>query len=118
MKKSLVISAMAAFMVLSSGLVMAEDMAVSKDKLETTKQEAVRGGQLMTREEREEFRNNMRSAQSAEERQKIQKEHHERMRARAKERHLNMSKEPPFDGMRGNMRDGTGAGMGQSGGRR
>lgn len=118
MKKSLVITAIATFLVLSNGSVIAEEKAMSKDKLQTTTQETVRGSQLMTQEEREEFRNKMRSATSAEERQKIQKEHHERMRARAKERHLKMSEEPPFDGMRGNMRDGTGAGMGQGGGRR
>lgn len=98
MKRSLILSVIAVTLTLSSDFVMAEDKAMSKDKLETTPQEAVRGSQLITREEREEFRNKMRSANSAEERQQIQQEQHERMRSRAEERGLSMPNDPPADG--------------------
>lgn len=110
MKKSLILSAVAAALALSSGLVMAEDNEMSRDRLET--QQQVQGRQLMTQQEREEFRNKMRSANSAEERQQIQKEHHERMKLRAKERGLSMPNDPPADGM------GMGKGLGSGGSRR
>lgn len=106
---------MAAFLVLSSGIAMAEDKKeVSTEGLESQQQDRVTGRQLMTRQEHEEFRNKMRSASSAEERQRIQKEHHERMKARAKERGLSIPEDPRADG----MGRGMGKGMGGGGGRR
>lgn len=44
------------------------------------------GWQLMTTQEREEYRARMRAARTLEEREQIRTEHHERMKARAKER--------------------------------
>ena len=95
MKKTLILSVVAATLALSSGLVMSEDSEMSADRPET--QQQVHGRQLMTQQEREEFRNKMRSASSAEERQQIQQEQHERMKSRAKERGLSMPDNPPAD---------------------
>ncbi len=104
MKKSLILSAVAVTLALSSGLLMAENNEMAGDRLET--QQQVYGRQLMTQQERVEFRDKMRSASSAEERQQIQQEHHEQMKLRAKERGLSMPENPPADGM------GMGKGMG------
>lgn len=98
MKSSLILSAVAAILALSSGFVMAEDKVMSKEGIEAGNQETVRGSQLITRKEREAFRNKMRSASSAEERQQIQQEQHERMRLRAKERGVSLSGLPPAEG--------------------
>lgn len=75
-------------------------------------QERIYGSQLMTQEERDQFREKMRAAKTAEERELIRKEHHEQMKARAKERGVTLPDEPP-------ARDGSmhrGGGMGPSGG--
>ncbi|MDG4867827.1 hypothetical protein P8631_07410 [Guyparkeria sp. 1SP6A2] len=65
------------------------------------------GSQLMTEQERLEYRERMRSAQSAEESQRIRSEHHERMEQRARERGVALPEEPPRGGQ------GMGGGMNQ-----
>jgi hypothetical protein len=62
----------------------------------------------MTEQERNEFRAKMRAAKTAEEREQIRKEHHERMKARAEERGLKLPDEPPMKG--GGMGPGPGPG--------
>ena len=64
----------------------------------------------MTRQERIEFRAKMRSAKTAEERERIRAEHHEQMMVRAKERGVTLPDEPPARG--GGMGPGGGMGMG------
>jgi hypothetical protein len=54
----------------------------------------------------------MRTSKTAEEREQIRNEHHERMKARAKERGMTLPDEPPA---RGGMM-GPGGGMGSGGG--
>ncbi|MBK5914031.1 hypothetical protein [Rhodocyclus purpureus] len=76
------------------------------------------GSQLMTAQERSEYRSRMRSAKSAEEREKVRLEHHEAMKARAAERGVTLPDAPPPQGMGqgkgpgGGMGPGRGMGMG------
>ncbi len=74
------------------------------------KSEPIYGYRMMNDQERNDYRERMRNAASAEDRQKIRDEHHELMQGRAKERGVTL---PPREGMgpRGEGR-GPGAGMG------
>jgi len=67
------------------------------------------GSQLMTPEERSEFRAEMRAAKTTEERERLRRDHHEQMKERAKMRGLTLPDEPPPRG--GGM--GPGGGMGR-----
>ena len=111
MKKSLLLSALATALLFSMGVASAADPA--QDKAKVQKQEQVYGSQLMTKQERAEFRSKMRAATTAEERDKIRNEHHEQMQARAKERGVSLpdALPPRGSGM------GTGGGMGPGNGR-
>lgn len=107
----------------------AADQTTTKDKTrsqdQTRTQDQIRdrdiyGNQLMTAEERNEFRNKMHAAKTAEERERIRAEHHERMKVRAKERGVTLPDAPPTDrGPGAGMRDGgqgSGAGAGAGAG--
>lgn len=72
------------------------------------------GSQLMTEQERLEYGERMRSAQSPEEQQRIRAEHHERMAERARDRGVDLREEPPRGGGQGM---GAGGGMNQDGNR-
>ena len=74
--------------------------------------EPIYGSQLMTEQERNEFRERMQNANSNEEREQIRKEHHEKMKERAKAKGVTLPDKPPSD--RGFM--GSGGGMGFGGG--
>ncbi|MBD3735219.1 MAG: hypothetical protein IE938_02075 [Pseudomonas balearica] len=79
--------------------------------------EQVYGSQIMTQQERMEYRNRMRQAQTQEERERIRNEHHQQMRERARERGVTLPEEPPAGrgmGQGGGM--GQGMGMGQGAG--
>jgi hypothetical protein len=65
-----------------------------------------RGRNLMTPEEREQFRKEMRSKTTDEERAQLRKENHEKMRERARERGIELPAEP-------RQRGGGGRGQGQ-----
>ena len=95
-KQSLIMSALTIALMLSSGWVLAAEQVPAQKKAETQKQ--VYGSQLMTQQERAEHRTKMRSAKSAEEREQIRKEHHERMKERANAQGLKMPDEPPARG--------------------
>lgn len=96
-------------LVLSAGSAFAaEEKPVQQ---EVRQQERIYGSQLMTQEERMEYRKKMRAAKTAEEREQIRKEHHEQMKARAKERGMALPDEPPAMG--GGM--GPHGGMGPGG---
>lgn len=74
------------------------------------------GSHLMTREERDQHRNTMGNARTAQERERIQAEHHQHMQARAKERGVTLPDMPAH--MRGQgAGNGQGAGQGQGGGK-
>lgn len=111
-KRSLVLFALAGILSLSAGFVLAADQERTQDSVQKQEQEQIYGSQLMTQQERDEFRTKMRSAKTAKEREQVRQEHHERMRVRAKERGVNLPDEPPAHG--GHM--GSGGGMGPGGG--
>ncbi|MBI3221670.1 MAG: hypothetical protein HYZ46_00980 [Nitrosomonadales bacterium] len=111
MKRPLMMSALVISLSLPVGLACAADPNPTREK--TQNQGQVYGSQLMTRQERIEYRAKMRAAKTTEEREQIRKEHHERMKVRAKERGVTLSDEPPARA--GGM--GAGGGMGPGGGR-
>lgn len=106
MKHPITIIGIAAVMLLSTGLAMADDKPVY-------------GWQLMTPQERTQYREKMRTLKTREERQAFRREHHKQMQERAKERGVKLPDEPrphgngmgPGNGM------GQGNGMGPGGGR-
>ena len=102
MKRTLMVSALAAVLILSSGFAFAADQ-----------DEQIYGSQLMTQQERTEYRVKMRAAKTAQEREQIRNEHHEQLKERAKERGVTLPDEPPVRG--GGMGPG-GGGMGHGGG--
>ena len=122
-KKTLMMSALTGALVFASGFALADDQDRTRlqDKDQTKSkdrdQDRIYGSQLMTKQERNEFRNRMRSAKTAEEREQIRAEHHERMMVRAKERGVTLPDEPPArgSGMMG-PGGGMGGGMGPGGG--
>jgi hypothetical protein len=73
------------------------------------------GSQLMTQQERMEYRNQMRAMKTQEERNAFRLEHHTRMQERARERGLTLPDSPPAGG--GGMGPGPGGGMGGGRGR-
>jgi hypothetical protein len=97
----------------------------TRDQLRTkdeTKDGPVYGSQLMTNQERIEYRNRMRTAKTAEEREQVRLEHHKQMQERAKERGVTLPDEPlpraSGRGMGPGAGMGGGAGPGMGGGRR
>lgn len=107
--KKLLIIAFACALVFTSGLTL----AAGQEQVQQQQQEQAYGRELMTEQEREQHRLKMRSAKTAEERQKIRTEQHERMKERAKERGMMLPDTPPVRG--GGM--GAGGRMGMGGGR-
>lgn len=110
MKRPLIVSILTVAVFLSGGFAFADDREQSREKEQ--KQERIYGSQLMTDQERTEYRKKMRAAESSEAREQIRKEHHERMKARAKERGENIPDEPPARGSRMDSEGGRGSGKG------
>ncbi len=92
LKTIVIMSALSGAVVLSSGLTFAAEQEQAQ------KQEQVYGRDLMTEQERETQQSKMRAAKTAEEREKIRTEQHERMKVRAKERGKTISDKPPVRG--------------------
>ncbi len=88
----------AALAVLSIGSAIAQDSP------------QIYGSQLMTRQERIEYRNQMRTMKTQEERNAFRLEHHKKMQERAKEKGMTLPDNPPAAG--GGMGPGMGGGMG------
>jgi len=89
----------------------AQDKDQTRDQLRTRDRD-IYGSQLMTTEERNEYHAKMRAAKTAQEREQIRKEHHERMKVRAKEKGVTIPDEPPERGKGMGPRDGMGPGGG------
>lgn len=94
---------------------------------QTTYGGEIYGSQLMTAQERDQYRERMRAATTDEERERIRAEHHERMNQRASARGLSLPDQPArggygaapgggMGGMGGGMGGGGGAGSGGGGG--
>jgi hypothetical protein len=73
------------------------------------------GGQLMTEQERAEYRSRMRTANSEQEREQIRLEHHAHMQERAAELGIGLPEAPPMIGMGQGMGQGQAMGAGQGG---
>ena len=136
-KKTLMMSALAGALLFSNGFVLAadqdrtrlqdqdptkdqikdqtkdQDRDRTQDKIQDRTQDKVFGSQLMTKQERNEYRSKMRAAKTTQEREQIRAEHHERMQVRAKERGVTLPDEPPARGS--GMGAGAGGGMGPGG---
>jgi len=106
MKRTLLYAAVVAAMLPAWGIV-----AYAEDPV------PIYGSQLMTQQERNEFRDRMHAAKTEQEREQIRKEHHEKMQLRAKEKGVALPDEPPAPG-RGMRPGGGGMGPGMGGGRR
>lgn len=94
--------------------------AAAEDKSPAQAQEHIYGSHLMTEQERAEHRAQMRAAKTVEEKERLRKEHHERMKLRAKDRGVTIPDEPPPRGGGkgpGGVGPGGGAGPGPGGGR-
>lgn len=94
MKRMIIITTLAATLSLSAGSSFAA--------------EQVYGSQLMTQQERTEYRAKMLSAKTIQERERIREEHHEMMKERARSRGLELPDEPPI--LKGGMGQGKGGG--------
>jgi hypothetical protein len=103
MNKPILTTFAAALLTLSAGA-----LAQSGTQGSTRAAEPIFGSQLMTQQERNEYRGRMRAAKTDEERAAIRAEHHQQMVERAKERGQNLPPEPPAQ--RGMMRGGMGGG--------
>lgn len=97
----------------AEGLQQVKEQATQEMK--TTAKEQVYGSQIMTRQERMEYRAKMRAAKTQQEREQLRKEHHERMKVRAAEKGVTLPEEPPATGMRKGMGPGGGMGAGPRG---
>ena len=113
MKRPLMVSALATALSLPTGFALAADPEPAPAKAQTPKSEPIYGSQLMTQQERAEYRAKMSAAKTVEEQEQIRKEHHEQMKERAQARGVTLPDEPPARG--GGMGPG-GGGMGPGGG--
>jgi hypothetical protein len=119
-KRTILITLTGSILALSSALVPAQtqtqDQAQDQTKQQT--QQRIYGSQLMTKQERLEYRARMRAAKTQQEREQIRTEHHQRMQERAKARGMTLPDMPPFQPGRGGMGPamGPGTGMGPGGG--
>jgi len=127
-KKTLTMTALTGSLLLAAGLSLAadQDQTRTQDKDQTktqtqdrTKtQDQIYGSQMMTEQERNQYRSKMQSAKTEQQRDQIRSEHHEQMKIRAKERGVTLPDEPPARGQAmqkgGGM--GPGGGMGSGGG--
>lgn len=80
-----------------------------------SKAEPIYGRQLMSQQERDQYRQRMRDAQTAQERDRIRKEHHEQMKERAKAQGKTLPDDPPPYGKGKGHGLGHGKGYGPGG---
>ena len=110
-------------MMLNTNVSIAAEQAQAQQKTQdkAQKPEVVYGSQLMTREERAEYRAKMRSLKTKEEREALRMEHHQKMQERAKSMGKTLPDMPPAQGGGMMMKPCSGAGpcgggMGPGGG--
>ncbi|ARU32895.1 hypothetical protein CAP31_07885 [Sulfuriferula sp. AH1] len=94
-KRTFILSVIAG--TLSSGPVIATaaDATQTQTQTKTQNQMTVYGSQLMTRQERNEYRTKMRSMKTQQEREAYRLEHHKQMQERAKARGVTLPDMPP-----------------------
>jgi hypothetical protein len=116
LKKALLVSAMASGLLF---LVSPGFAAEAATQNQAQQQEQIYGSQLMTVQERTEYRARMRAAKTVEAREQIRAEHHKAMQVRAREKGMSLPDEPPTSGMGAGPAGGMGSGGGmRSGGGR
>jgi len=124
-KSKFVLSALTIAMcaMLGTNASVAADQAQAQQKTQdkAQKPELIYGSQLMTREERTEYRAKMRSLKTKEEREALRMEHHQKMQERAKAKGKTLPDMPPAQGSGMMMKPCGGAmpcggGMGPGGG--
>jgi len=118
MKRSVLIKSTIGLVVaLSAGFAQAADSTPAQNQMQTQaqNQETIYGSQLMTRQERLEYRTRMRNAKTYQEREQIRLEHHKAMQERAKAQGMTLPDMPPAGG--GGMGPGGGMGGGMGSGR-
>ncbi|MDH4151696.1 MAG: hypothetical protein OEV67_14425 [Betaproteobacteria bacterium] len=107
--------AILAFAIPLVGIVsIANAQTAAKDQTRNQTQDRIYGSQLMTQQERNEYRDRMRAAKTEQERERIRAEHHQRMTERARERGITLPDDPPAKGSGRGM--GPAGGMGPGGG--
>ena len=121
-KSKFVLSALTIAMcaMLGTNVSVAADQAQTRQKTQdkAQKPELIYGSQLMTREERTEYRAKMRSLKTKEEREALRMEHHQNMQERAKAQGKTLPDMPMAKGggaagcagMHGGMKHGAGGG--------
>jgi hypothetical protein len=109
-RRKLLAAAVAGALSIVAGAATAAEQAAAQQP--AVKSEPIYGYQMMTPQERDEYREKMRNAGSAAERQAIRDEHHAAMVARAKERGLTLPDRPTGAGPYG---PGAGRGPGGAG---
>lgn len=112
-KRTLLVLGLSGALLLSTGFALASDPEPGQQRVQLQEEEQIYGSELMTKQERAEYRAKLREAETEEDRKQIRKEHHKRMKERAKARGVTLSDEPPDIG--GGMGTG-GGGMGSGGG--
>jgi hypothetical protein len=111
--KLLILGVFTVGLLFSGQSLIAAEQPQQKVQGQTKSPERIFGSQLMTEKERAEYRERMRAAKTPEDREKLRKEHHDRMVARAKERGVTIPDEPPVKG--GGMGPGKVMGTGPGG---
>lgn len=113
-KQFLIVSTLAAAISLHAGFALtATNPSPTQKNVQTQDSDQIYGSQLMTLQERTEFRAQMQAAKSVAEREQLRNEHHKAMQERAASRGITLPDQPPAGG----QGMGTGSGMmGQGGG--
>ena len=132
LNKTLTITALTGVLVFAAGPVLAADQDrdqtrdqdqtqlqdptkdQTRDRTKDQTKDQIYGSQLMTQQERNEYRNRIRSAKTVQEQEQIRSEHHAQMQMRAKERGVTLPDYPPARGS--GMGPGGMGGMGPGGG--
>jgi hypothetical protein len=100
------------FTLTTAALALAMGLALAAEPAAQAPKEQVYGSQLMTRQDRIEYRAKVRAAKTAEEKTQIRAEHHERMKERAHQQGVTLPDTPPAVG--GGMGPGPGGGGGRN----
>lgn len=114
MKRIVLTTMLCGGLLLTGGSAFAEAQADSQDSMKVREQ--VYGSQLITEQERMQYRQKMRAAKSNEEREQIRSEHHKLMKERAKERGVSLPEQPPQRGSAAPRGQGNMPSYGQGGG--
>jgi len=114
--KQVIVAALACALILPSSFTLAAEQTTERQRIQTEDQEQIYGSQMMTEQERNEYRTRMHAAKTNAEREQIRMEHHERMTNRAKTQGMSMPETPPAKGSGMMPGSSHGGGMGGMGG--